>query len=84
MKLFGRGLGPRLVLAILSIATAATAMAQSGYGPELQGFSYPYPISEYAFTSQGLPMKMAYMDVKPEKANGRAVVRPDLQQRQGL
>jgi pimeloyl-ACP methyl ester carboxylesterase len=62
------------VLAILSIATAATAMAQSGYGPELQGFSYPYPISQYAFTSQGLPMKMAYMDVKPEKANGHAVV----------
>jgi pimeloyl-ACP methyl ester carboxylesterase len=74
MKVFGRALGRTLLPAIISIATAATAMAQSGYGAELQGFNYPYPISEYAFTSQGLPMKMAYMDVEPEKANGRTVV----------
>jgi pimeloyl-ACP methyl ester carboxylesterase len=54
-------------------ATAATALAQSDPA-ELPGFGYPYPIAEYVFTSQGLPMKMAYMDVQPEKANGRTVV----------
>jgi pimeloyl-ACP methyl ester carboxylesterase len=54
-------------------ATAATALAQSD-SAELPGFSYPYPIAEYVFTSQGLPMKMAYMDVKPEKPNGHTIV----------
>lgn len=51
---------------------SATARAQSE--SELPGFSYPHPIGEYAFTSQGLPMKMAYMDVRPEKPNGHTVV----------
>jgi pimeloyl-ACP methyl ester carboxylesterase len=53
--------------------TAATALAQSDPA-ELPGFSYPHPVAEYVFTSQGLPMKMAYMDVKPEKPNGHTIV----------
>jgi pimeloyl-ACP methyl ester carboxylesterase len=65
--------GLKLVLAA-SVwgATLATATAQSE--SELPGFSYPYAIGEYAFTSQGVPMKMAYMDVKPDKANGHTLV----------
>src|SRR3954454_9589810 len=46
-------------------AAAATALAQ--IDSELPAFGYPYPIAEYAFTAQGVAMKMAYMDVKPEK-----------------
>ncbi len=44
------------------------------YGPELEGFSYPWPVQRYEFVSQGLPLHMAYMDVKPATPNGRAVV----------
>jgi pimeloyl-ACP methyl ester carboxylesterase len=44
------------------------------YGPELQGFPYPWPVLHYEFISQGVPLHMAYMDVKPAMPNGRAVV----------
>jgi pimeloyl-ACP methyl ester carboxylesterase len=40
----------------------------------VQSLDYPYPVETFAFESQGQPVEMAYMDVKPEKANGRAVV----------
>jgi hypothetical protein len=32
------------------------------YGPELEGFTYPYPVHQYDFVSQGTPLRMAYMD----------------------
>ncbi|MFL9949931.1 alpha/beta hydrolase [Paraburkholderia agricolaris] len=44
------------------------------YGPELQGFSYPEPVGQYDFTSQGVALHMAYMDIKPAHANGRTAV----------
>ncbi|WP_419793463.1 alpha/beta hydrolase [Pseudomonas palleroniana] len=45
------------------------------YGPELQGFEYPYPVQHFDFQSQGKHLQMGYMDV-PAKghANGRSVV----------
>ena len=50
-------------------------MTQPAYGPELQGFEYPWPVSYFAFTSQGEAMRMAYMDVKPAAApNGKTAV----------
>ncbi len=53
---------------------AAHAASEPAYGPELEGFDYPYPIQRFAFTSQGVKLQMAYMDVKPAKPNGRTVV----------
>jgi pimeloyl-ACP methyl ester carboxylesterase len=44
------------------------------YGPELEDFSYPWPVQIFEFVSQGIPLHMAYMDVKPETPNGRVVV----------
>jgi pimeloyl-ACP methyl ester carboxylesterase len=44
------------------------------YGPELQGYSYPYPVHEFRFTSQKQELHMAYMDVKPADFNGRTLV----------
>jgi pimeloyl-ACP methyl ester carboxylesterase len=61
-------------------ATIGAALAQSAtepkaYGPELEGFDYPWPVSYYAMTSQGEKLRMAYMDVKPSGApNGKTVV----------
>jgi pimeloyl-ACP methyl ester carboxylesterase len=50
--------------------------ADSGpsYGPELEGFNYPWPVRQYSFSSQGQTLKMAYMDVKPAQANGKVAV----------
>src|SRR5258708_14192724 len=57
-------------------ATPAAAVDNSGpaYGSELQGFNYPAPVEQYDFTSQGVALHMAYMDIKPAKANGRTAV----------
>ena len=53
----------------------APALADaSAYGPELQGFEYPYPVQQFNFTSQRESLHMAYMDVRPAKANGRTAV----------
>ncbi len=44
------------------------------YGPELQGFDYPFPVAEFRFPSQRQALHMAYMDVRPASANGRTAV----------
>jgi len=45
------------------------------YGPELQGFAYPYPLRHFQFDSQRQSLQMAYMDVPAQGApNGRTVV----------
>ncbi|MGP0058846.1 MAG: alpha/beta fold hydrolase [Beijerinckiaceae bacterium] len=58
----------------LAMAAPACAAEAPTYGPELQGFDYPWPISHFRFTSQGEALDMAYMDVQPEKPNGKAIV----------
>ena len=48
------------------------------YGPELEGFDYPFPVQHFAFTSQRQSLQMAYLDVKPDRPNGQtAVLYPD-------
>jgi len=62
-------------LSLLALCPAHAADAREpAYGPELEGFDYPYPVQQYRFTSQGVELHMAYMDVKPAKPNGRTVV----------
>jgi pimeloyl-ACP methyl ester carboxylesterase len=65
-------------MAATLISMAALASAQSSeapaYGAELEGFSYPWPVALFEFTSQGIPLHMAYMDVAPKAPNGRIVV----------
>ncbi|WPN20887.1 MULTISPECIES: alpha/beta fold hydrolase [Pseudomonas fluorescens group] len=61
-------------IAGLLTATAAPVFAAT-YGPELQGFEYPYPLKHFAFQSQGKSLQMGYMDVPAKgQANGRSVV----------
>lgn len=74
----------RILAALLLLALGSSATAQdtgktdrrpTGYGGELQGFEYPFPVKDFAFASQGLPLRMAYMDVPPAgAANGRTAV----------
>jgi pimeloyl-ACP methyl ester carboxylesterase len=68
---------PFLLCSVLTLLpTAVLSASQAGdYGPELEGFAYPYPVEHYAFTSQQAPMQMAYMNVAPAGiANGRTIV----------
>ena len=78
----------RTLSALFSLATLCFAIHASAdepasqpygnegtaYGPELQGFEYPYPVAQFAITSQRQVLKMAYMDVHPPRPNGRTAV----------
>jgi len=55
-------------------AGAGAGAAPVTYGPELEGFEYPFPVGRFAFASQGLDVSMAFMDVAPAQPNGRTVV----------
>ena len=45
------------------------------FGAELEGFDYPWPVKDYAFSSQGEAMTMRSMDVAPTTApNGATAV----------
>jgi pimeloyl-ACP methyl ester carboxylesterase len=61
---------PVLLLAFCSLAAAA----EPSYGPELQGFEYPYPVAHFDFQSQRQKLRMAYMDVPAKNPNGRTAV----------
>jgi pimeloyl-ACP methyl ester carboxylesterase len=63
-------------LLLLALCAGSPARAADGpaYGPELQGFDYPYPVKEFNFTSQRQPMHMAYLDVSPKSPNERVAV----------
>jgi pimeloyl-ACP methyl ester carboxylesterase len=65
----------RAILPALAALLAYTTSAQTpSYGPELEGFQYPYPIAQFEFSSQRQSLHMAYMDVQPKHANGRIAV----------
>jgi pimeloyl-ACP methyl ester carboxylesterase len=70
-----RFFGAALCAALL-LPQAAFAADDDGpqYGAELQGFDYPEPVRQYEFTSQGVALHMAYMDVAPATPNGRTIV----------
>lgn len=63
----------------LLLVSGFTAIAEE-YAPiapqdaELSGFSYPHEVQYWRFKDQGQELKMAYMDVKPEKENGQTVL----------
>ncbi len=71
------------LLSVLTLAAAVAAGARcpalsfdnlSSYGPQLEGFDYPWPVSRFSFTSQGEILEMAYMDVKSATPNGKTVI----------
>jgi pimeloyl-ACP methyl ester carboxylesterase len=65
-----------LAFAALTLGAAAPAAAEKpAYGPQLEGFAYPYAVQRFDFESQGEKLSMAYMDVAPKgPANGRTAV----------
>lgn len=75
---FSRWLPGLLLTAALPVLAHAQDQNQSDtpeYGPELQGFEYPYTVKHFTFESQGKSLQMGYMDVAAQgKVNGRSVV----------
>jgi len=68
-------LGMPLVAALCLFALPAPASPkQPLFGPDLQGFDYPWPLHNYAFSSQGEALNMRFMDVTPAAPNGRTAV----------
>jgi pimeloyl-ACP methyl ester carboxylesterase len=66
---------PVLLAAVCSAAAMAQPSPQAAYGPELEGFQYPFAVERFRFTSQGQDMSMALMDIAPRgQPNGRAAV----------
>ena len=61
---------------MLTAALPVIAYAEGPeYGPQLQGFEYPYTVKHFDFQSQGKTLQMGYMDVAANgKANGRSIV----------
>lgn len=54
------------IVVLLSLTSSIVAAAEApAYGPELEGFDYPYPVKQFVFVSQGENLHMAYMDVAP-------------------
>jgi pimeloyl-ACP methyl ester carboxylesterase len=72
-KITSNGSASFLFLALFALSPARAAEGPA-YGPELQGFDYPYPVREFNFTSQRQAVHMAYIDVRPTNANGRTAV----------
>ncbi|HEV2675028.1 MAG TPA: alpha/beta hydrolase [Aliidongia sp.] len=60
-------------LLIFRPALAQTVVTEPSYGPELEGFDYPYPVQHFAFSSQNVDLQMAYMDV-PSVGDARGTV----------
>lgn len=69
-----------LLLAALLCVTAVPSLARApDYGPDLEGFDYPYHVQFYRFRTQAQSYVMAYMDVAADASKhgvgaGRTVV----------
>jgi pimeloyl-ACP methyl ester carboxylesterase len=63
-----------LLIAALLACAPAIAAETPAYGPELEGFDYPYSVKQFAFASQGQNLHMAYMDVAPAGAPRGTIV----------
>ena len=60
--------------ALLALGASTSLAGAPVFGPELQGFDYPWAVHDFAFESQGEPVVMRYMDVRPERPNGQTAV----------
>lgn len=63
-----------LILFLLPISFFTKAQELKPLGSALENFDYPYPVEYITLNIQDEKLHMAYMDVKPSKANGKAIV----------
>jgi pimeloyl-ACP methyl ester carboxylesterase len=71
------GIVASLLLASASVLAQTPAPSYAGaepLGAAMEGWAYPYPIKMLQFEVEGRPVRMAYMDVQPERPNGQTIV----------
>ena len=63
-------------VALLTLMLSSVVFADEPpvYGPQLQGFEYPAPVSFFQFIAQQQPVQMAYLDYPASQANRPTVV----------
>lgn len=61
-------------IVILFTSSFTNAQQRPALDIMLSNYAYPFPVSFLAFESQGQSLKMAYMDIRPSKPNGKAIV----------
>ncbi len=61
---------------LLSACLSLSAVAEDfpALDQRLSDYEYPFEVEMHAFEAQGTELEMAYMDVKPDNPNGRAVL----------
>ncbi len=52
----------------------ASPVVSRTYGARLEGFDYPFPVHMFHTVAQGQSVEMAYMELAPQRPNGRTVV----------
>src|SRR5690606_22736171 len=62
-----------LLLAVFSVQVHGQA-SRPVLDIMLTNYAYPFEVNYLEFVSQGQQLKMAYMDVRPQQPNGRAVM----------
>ncbi len=63
-----------VLVPMIFAAATANPIAAPAFGPELEGFDYPWPVRRFVFASQRQPLQMGYLDVPAETPNGRTAV----------
>jgi len=64
----------RYVLILVLSIIIKTASAQDSLSITLENVKYPYPVQYLPLRIEGQDIRMAYMDVKPQNPNGKAVI----------
>lgn len=62
---------------LLALLFSVASFAQTKIDPtgiRMENISYPFPVKEFSLKVQGQSVEMAYMDVMPEKPNGKIVL----------
>jgi pimeloyl-ACP methyl ester carboxylesterase len=65
---------PLLLLFFAIAGTLAANEIPEQFGSRLEEVNYPFPVHFFRLKSQSEEMEMAYMDIAPEKPNGRSVL----------
>lgn len=63
-----------LLLALVALSANAQEKALPPTGIRMENIKYPFEVKELSLTIQGQKVAMAYMDVKPQKPNGKTVL----------
>lgn len=66
----------KFLFSLIITFSAASSLAQDRpvLDIELSNYKYPFQVNFLEFTSQDMPLKMAYMDVSAKTGNGKTVV----------